>query len=275
MLKFIETKVAAGSREPFSFLQASDTHLTRADSRDNVLKNELAARRASSFPDSEAGYRALLDRPAGELIVHTGDLIDFVSEANLDAAMALSSSHDLFFAAGNHEFSQYVGEAFEDGRYRAQSFAEVEACFRNPIRFAVREKNGVLLVAMDNGYYLLENWQLAALKRAASLGKPILLFLHTPLYEESLAKKAMEEQGNPCAYLMGAPEELLASYPAGRRIQQTPDGVTREACRYILSEPRIKAIFAGHMHYDAECMLTPDLPQFVTDVATFRTVTVE
>ena len=275
MLKFIETRIAAGAREPFSFLQASDTHLTRADARDNPLKNELAVRRADSFPDSEPGYRALMDRPSDELIIHTGDLIDFVSEANLDAAMALSATHDLLFAAGNHEFSQYVGEAFEDGRYREQSLEKVQACFRNPVRFAVREKNGLMLVSMDNGYYLLENWQLASLRRVASFGRPILLFLHTPLYEESLARKAMEEQGNPCAYLMGAPEDLCAGYPDDRRIQQTPDGVTRAACRYILSEPLIRAVFAGHMHYDAECMLTPTLPQFVTDVATFRTVTVE
>ncbi len=275
MLKYIETRVTAGSRDPFTFLLASDTHLARADGRDNAMKNELAARRAPSFPDSETGYRALMERPADELIVHTGDLIDFVSEANLDAAMALSAEHDLFFAAGNHEFSQYVGEAYEDATYRAASLDKVQACFRNPIRFAVREKNGVLLVAVDNGYYLIENWQLAALRRAASLGKPILLFLHTPLYEESLAKKAMEEQGNPCSYVMGAPEELCASYPVYRRMQQTADGVTREAVRYIESEPLIKAVFAGHMHYDAECMLTPALPQFVTDVATFRTVTVE
>ena len=274
MLRFIETKVAAGCREPFSFLQASDTHLTRADERDNVMKNELAVRRAPVFPDSEAGYRALAARPGDELIVHTGDLIDFVSEANLDAALELSASHDLFFAAGNHEFSQYVGEAFEDGLYREQSFSRVQACFRNPIRFAAREKNGCMLVALDNGYYLVENWQLEALRRVASLGKPILLFLHTPLYEESLARKAMEEVGHPCAYLMGAPEELCLRYPGDRRIQQTPDGVTREACRYILSEPLVKAVFSGHMHFDAECMLTDSLVQFVTDVSTFRIVTV-
>ena len=38
----------------------------------------------------------------GLTIVHTGDLIDFVSEANLDAAKKFTAENDVFFAAGNH-----------------------------------------------------------------------------------------------------------------------------------------------------------------------------
>ena len=274
MLPVIETALCAGACAPFSFLHASDTHLTRADRRDNPMKNELARRRTPVFPASEEGYAGLMAMPGDGLIVHTGDLIDFVSEANLDAAMALSASHDLFFAVGNHEFSRYVGEAFEDGRYREESFDQVSACFRNPLRFAVRERNGVMLVGMDNGYYLLDNRQFSALKRVVSLGMPILLFLHTPLYEEKLADMVFAE-GNPCSYLMGAPEKLCFTYPPDRRIQQTADGVTRAAYEYILSEPLIKAVFAGHLHFDAETMLTPSLPQFVTGKESFRRVTVE
>ena len=54
----------------------------------------------------------------GVPIIHTGDLIDFVSLANLERAERFISENDCFTVAGNHEFSLYVGEAKEDAASR-------------------------------------------------------------------------------------------------------------------------------------------------------------
>ena len=42
------------------------------------------------------------------------------------AAKEFMESNDYFFAAGNHEFSLYLGEAVEDADYRNQSLAKVQ-----------------------------------------------------------------------------------------------------------------------------------------------------
>ena len=64
------------------------------------------------------------------MILHTGDLQDFVSEANIDFIREQLGVGDWYAAAGNHEYSQYVGEAREDAAYRMQSYAKVEKIFK-------------------------------------------------------------------------------------------------------------------------------------------------
>ncbi len=96
----------------------------------------------------------------GAPLIHTGDLIDFVSWANLDFARQFCSRDDCIMAAGNHEFEAgHVGEAFEDEMYRNQVSERVQAAFANDIRFSSRLIGGVNFVAIDNGYYRIERWQ--------------------------------------------------------------------------------------------------------------------
>lgn len=113
MLNILRTSVKIGIPAPFKLLHISDTHLAFADERDNKRKRELAEKRFRFFQNAEA-FLAEAERYAREnalTIAHTGDLIDFVSEANLDRARRFTAENDVFFAAGNHEFSLYVGEA--------------------------------------------------------------------------------------------------------------------------------------------------------------------
>ena len=100
------------------------------------------------------------------------------------------------------------------------------------------------------------------MRAEAAKGLPIILAMHVPLYAEGLAQKVMEE--HPCAYLCGAPEELLAVYPEERRIQQTPDEAMLCAIEYIKSEPLIKALVTGHTHMNFEEALTESLVQYTT-----------
>ena len=125
----VKTTLPVGASTPFRAVHISDTHLTYADMRDGEAKVDLARGRVTCFPfDPEA----MLDK-ASEVskelrapILHTGDLIDFVSVANLERAARFIAENDCFFAAGNHEFSLYVGEAWEDAAYRNQSLATVQ-----------------------------------------------------------------------------------------------------------------------------------------------------
>ena len=88
--------------------------------------------------------------------------------------------------------------------------------------------------------------------------------MHTPLYTQALCAHAMEELHQPCAYLVGAPEERLAAYPPDRRVQQQPTRDTLAMIDYIQSQPQIRAILAGHLHYNYEGPLPCGTMQYVT-----------
>ena len=271
----LATHLHLGVQESFRLLHVSDTHLTLADSRDCERKLRLAEGRAPAFPDAENNLAGIerYARETGALIVHTGDLIDFVSEANLDRARRFTRENDVFFSAGNHEFSLFVGEAFEDEAYRNQSLAKVQAAFTNNIRVSARRLGGVNLVAMDDSYYRFDRPQLEALARELERGLPILLFLHTPLYEPELFRSVLEREG--CGYVTAAPEELIRGYSDDRFRQQCADEVTWETVRLIESSPLIKAIFAGHIHHTFESCPAPGLPQFVSGIQDLRLVEID
>ena len=275
-MKVLTTKIKLGIEKPIKLIHFSDTHLTRADGRDDDRKIELAKKRRSvSFPNNEQIYAETLKlcEKGYDCVLHTGDLIDFVSYANIDEARQFIDKTDCFFAAGNHEFSLYVGEAKEDAAYRAKSLDRVQAAFKNDIRFDSRVIGGVNFVAIDNSYYLFDPYQLEGLKNEVAKGLPIVLLMHNPIYEESLYEHQISK--NPCAYLVAVPEEKTACYPADRRTQQLADEITLEAVKYIKEEPMIKAILAGHVHCDFESEVRPGLPQYIVGLSTAREIIIE
>lgn len=276
-MKYLQNELNVGAEKPFTLLHVSDTHLAYADGRDDDRKLELAERRSQRFPKA-AETLAEAERVAKEkglTIVHTGDLFDFVSWANIDEGKRFTAENDVFTAAGNHEFSLYVGEAFEDAAYRNQSLEKVQSAFTNDIRFSSRKVNGVNLIAIDNSYYLIEKEQLEAFKKEIELGLPIILFMHTPLYCETLYNLVSREDRSPVAHVMNAPDEFLAKYPPDRYRQQKADELTGEAYDIMVNCPLIKAVVTGHLHFDYECELRPGLPQIITGCTTLRELNIK
>ena len=278
-IETVYNELHVGAEQPFKLVHISDTHLAMANDMDNERKRELAARRFTYFTPAEEwlAHGVKTAREENALLIHTGDLLDFTSEENFRLAKKFADENEnLFFVAGNHEFSQYVGETVEDAAYREQSLAAVQACFNNDIRFDSKIQNGVNIVGIDNGYYLFESSQFSRLKAEVDKGLPIILCFHNPIYTPALHKRSKEAhgEGNP-SYLVGVPEEEMAYYSESRYKQQKADALTYEVCEYIKSQPLIKAVLCGHIHRDVEDMLTPTKPQLVTGIGTARVITVK
>lgn len=266
-----QTILEVGASRPFRALHLSDSHLCLADERENERKRTLAEGRRAVFDEGVPGRSEQLLRQqlayADEHrlpILYTGDFCDFVSAANLEAMDEALFSRDCFMAAGNHEYSLYVGEAFEDEAYKLQSYDRVQSYCKNDLRFAAQERNGVNFIAVDNVYYNFTEDQLARLRWEAAKGLPIVLMMHTPIYTPDLHQFVMDALKQPCAYLVGAPDEVVATYPSDRRIQQTADAPTRAFIHYVCSQPLIRAVLAGHLHYDFETRLPGGAMQIVT-----------
>lgn len=273
-MKIVHNTINIGLKKPVRVLHASDTHITRADLRDGLRKVDLAAERAHYFSDAENCLNEI-SRISHEMnlpIMHTGDLIDFVSLANLSGAKEFVDNNDCFLAAGNHEFSLYLGESKEDAAYRNQSLEKVQACFKNDIRMSSRIIDGLNFVVLDNGYYKFDPEHLDYIKEQVKLGLPIVLMFHTPLYERNFYDYALSRDPRS-ADLMGVPDELRECYhDAAVREHQGADSITYEIMDYIAKEPLIKAILTGHMHFDFDSIYADRIPQLCTDCCTLRIV---
>ena len=254
-----------GLEKPLKILHITDSHIGLCDDRDNERKIALARRLGGS--DREKIFEAQLNygRENCDLIVHTGDLIDFTSQANFDFARKILADEKVFFAVGNHEFSQYLGEAYEDFAYKMNSFREMQPGLGAPLFFNSKIIGGVNLVSIDNSYHQFEPWQLEKLKREIEKGFPIILCMHVPLFEQSLYDYYISKTApGECTYLAGCDEDHLP-LDEWRAIEIRPRGVTCETVDFIKSHPQIKAVLAGHLHSGFVSNIAPDKPQFVTD----------
>ena len=269
----VKTTVKIGIDKPVTVLHMSDTHIAHADPSEGREKTELAESRRKYFSDADAhlDYARGVAKKTGLPLIHTGDIIDFTSRENFAIARQFFADTDCFFAVGNHEFAQKLGDK-EDEDYKAQSAPEVRKLVPYDIRFASREIGGINFVAIDNSYYYFLPDRIDELQREAQKGLPIVLCLHTPLYEKSLFEHQLQVSHEPVGYLCGVPDAYTDTYPESERLPQKTDTATARMIEYIASEPLIRAVLAGHLHYDYQGVLFNRIPQIITGKSTLRTV---
>ena len=262
-----------GADEPFYFIHAGDTHVSYIDERDygDSRLVDTASKRISYCPKD---LRMLddLSVKAKELdafIVHTGDVIDFVSQKNLDIAKDFTANNDVFACAGNHEYHIYIWDDGEDYARRDSVQNNVNASFTNDIYYSVRIENGVKFIAIDNSFHKIDKKQLDLFK--AELAKddmPVVLALHVPLYAPDIFKFQMEKLSYPHpAWLMGVPEEIMREYNYEEQWieEQKANEATEEFYDIIVNSPQIKLIVTGHDHAHFVSQVTPTLKQYMVD----------
>ena len=261
-LNIIHSEISLGLEKPFRFLQITDTHITRGDPSGRKRREEIFNKYYENCAEDYFLQAIDYAKENGMPVLHTGDMIDFLSQDNFAFMDEHFRDLNYMYAAGNHDFCHWVGRAKEDYAYKWEKILQIAPHVKSNLYFDSRVINGVNFVTMDDSYYLISDGQIEMLKAEAAKGYPIILAMHVPLYTPALAEIIMRK--NPCAYVVGAPDELLATYPEDRRLQQTPDAPTRRAVEYIRNEPLIKAIVAGHTHLNFEEELNGK-SQFLTD----------
>ena len=259
-----------GADEPFYFIHAGDTHVGFIDERD-AGDERLAQTAKNRERDWPAALRVLDDLcvKAGELdamIVHTGDLIDFVSERNLDYARAFTANNDVFACAGNHEYHIYIWDDGEDAPRRERVAEKVQSAFTNDVRFSVRVEHGVKFIAVDNSFHRVDAWQLDRFREELADGMPAVLALHVPVYAPDIFEFQMTKLDYPHpAWLMAVPEELMEEYRYEQQWidEQKANEATKAFYDLIVSAPNLKAILVGHDHANFVSQVTPTLRQYM------------
>lgn len=255
-------RIKVGASAPFKALHVSDSHLTFVDSSEkDERKVKLAAARASRMGYgarylAEAATTAERERA---VLVHTGDMMDFVSNANLVYAEKTFGAGDWIVCAGNHEYSRYVGEAKEDSAYKSLSFDRVARHYPNDLTFFSRIIHDVNFVSLDDIYYNFTERQLALMQREVAKGLPIVMMCHVPMYVPKHYEAQLRRTNGACAYQTGVPTELVETWRKerdysfqeswrDRRVQQRPDAATLEFVKYMRAQPLLKAVLCGHCH---------------------------
>jgi UDP-2,3-diacylglucosamine pyrophosphatase LpxH len=263
-LQILHTTLHIGLPKPVRLLHITDTHITR-DDPGRAFPNRYRCFNSDYENCAEDYFLQALEyaRENNLPVVHTGDLLDYLSEANFAFVDEYFSPVDYLYAAGNHDFCHWVGRAKEDYAYKWEMMRRSAPHFNCNLYFDSRVIGGVNFITIDDSYYLFTEGQLELLKAEAARGLPMVVCMHNPLYEPELARLVMDA-GNPCAYLTDPPEDVAATYPEDRRKQQTPDEATRRVSEFLRTEPLVKALITGHTHLNYVGLVDGHLPQITT-----------
>ena len=265
MLDIVKNRIEIGLDKPVKLLHVTDTHISDTDDRDDALKQRICLN--NDIPKIREYFRETIDycNENCDMMVHSGDLISVVSPRSLEVVREfLDTCRNYLIVAGNHEFSQYCGEAWEGIAYKMTAFQQVQRALREDLLFTAKQVGGVNVVGIDNGYYHVEPWQLWRLQREVKKGLPIVMMMHVPLFEQSLYEESVRRHSDSCAYLMGCDEEHLMPFEEYRAYQQRPTADDLRFIDYVYSQPLIKCVLTGHIHFHYESMLPCGIPQFVT-----------
>lgn len=268
-LKIEKTRLEIGVGKPMRILQISDAHICRAYPEEG--KQALIAARTlpTVFGDEAAIEQNWQDalqfaRKTCDFTVFTGDLYDFFSRGNLDYVKESIRGMDYLYAAGNHDFLDMKPPYREDEALKRERWGAIDEVFGTNLWAESRIVGGVNLVTMDDSLYQLSEGQKDFLEAECAKGLPIVLFLHVPIATPRLAERRMNEGSGSSAYLLCPDEALLSRYRADRRKQQQPNDMTRQVVGFIGKCPQIKAVFAGHLHWNFEEPLSSGIPQYTT-----------
>ena len=260
-LKVKNVVIEAGAKKPFSVLHVSDTHLTAVYPHEDKWKQEMSRADTPIFgakqEEALAEAVAYAERHC-DFLLHTGDLIDFVSEANLDITKRILPGGCLG-ALGNHEYSHYgwlVKKAGTAGPGREETREMLSKAYPFRLPIAAKELNGVTFVAIDDADGSVSEDQVAAFRRVAARGKPIVLCMHVPFCTPGICRagKRWWKKGTDEAN----PELNLPDF-----LRQRSDPATGEFIEFLKGEPLLKGILSGHLHMFAEDRFSPTAMQYV------------
>lgn len=275
-VSILESDLNIGIQKSFKVIHITDTHLTFTDEETCKEIFEMVNLRRRMFSKNIENLKIAkeLAKKYNAPIVHTGDIIDFVTKENLDYARQYIRENQVIFAVGNHEFLYNFSAVQSTEKHKLSIFKTIENELSIPLNFSSRIINGVNFVALDNGFYQFNAQQLMELKKEVEKGFPIVLCMHNPLYEESFFEYKYNLWGERCAALVGVPKDKLKLYSKVHAEMQKPNTATMDFIEYIEKEKQIKAVFCGHTHVDYQSVLTCGIQQIATGINTIRVITI-
>lgn len=268
ILNYVHIRI--GLPKPFSVLHISDTHLAEAYPDEPKAKLEQRRDRMRCFGGRQE--EALRDSLAwakenADYVVHTGDLIDWQSRANFDLVKKYFGP-DMCGSMGNHEFSptMWRSEVKEtrDEKYKDLSRKVLSETYPFDISFQSTVVNGVNFVSMDDVYGYVTADQVKRFRAEVAKELPIILCLHVPFISDeiAIASNKFWMGGNWKRTSMKFTSAAVPAISGERKVQQE-DPVTRDFIVYLRTEPLLKGVLAGHLHFTMQDDFSPTARQYI------------
>ncbi len=256
MLKIKEISVSLGLTRSIIVCHITDLHLHHLDEK-SEKKYPYEASRGSVFPnssDAEKELNVYIKQNRPDLLLLTGDIIDFPTKANLNALDHMIKTADCryLYVPGNHDWTFFQGYKSDD---QAKKYLPLFRRWTNgSTDFQAFEFKGVMWIGIDNSRYdsvteeqvcNLENILAVCSKKKI----PAVVCLHVPIMSKALEPEAKSVWSIPT--MMG---------------DSRADTTTRRFCEIVSREAA--AVIAGHIHFWHNAMLdNSNCRQYVTALA--------
>jgi hypothetical protein len=257
--------VKIGLEKPFSILHISDTHLCDVYEHEPRCKRDFGRVRTRTFGGRmEEALRDSLSwaKSNVDAVLHTGDLIDFQSEANYDLVRKyFGQAGNMFGCAGNHEYQRRTegDRIFNTSAYNSLSAAELQKVFPFDLRFQSTEVMGINFISMEQTYGFVTADQVERFHAEVKKGLPMVLCMHVPFMTDEIWRAGRKFWARTGSKYRSA--ALAAA--AGDYKRQIEDPVTSSFVAYLKKEPLLKAICAGHLHITIDDAFSPTAREFL------------
>lgn len=235
--------VDVGLERPFTVLHVTDSHLMGIDSRDGAEVHAYADSR-SRWGRELGGYyldeATAYARAKGLRIVHTGDFMEFASEANMENAERRFKTDPCFACVGNHEYR--VGPTNEQESEKLPLLPKLRAAYADGLPATVREFGGVSFFIFDDSFCNVSEEVVAAFDRLAAAAARVVLVCHVPLFAVRSAPLYWWQHGI-----------------RGRAVTPT----TFDFINRVAAAPCVKGVLCGHLHQHAQSRLSPTCVEYV------------
>ncbi len=234
----------------------SDTHLCEHDSLSDKEEVARATERAEEWERTRREFAERHGEPCsslqqkdarehfsnllkvagdGDAVIIAGDILDYVSDANIRAVDSELSKCKMPYLAvcGNHDKASEIPDEclLSDMKKRVQ----------------LLDLGDLLIVGIDNSEKQITKEQNEELINALATKKPITVVMHVPIMTEGNASQLKEY---------------------GDYFQLNHKGATEETQRFIEilknNSKQIIAVLAGHFHFESNSEITEGLMQYVS-----------
>lgn len=259
-----EVKIQGLTRD-YTFFHLTDLHmgeLTPEEAAEmSQERRSYAEHRFEFFAREGQGAAALwkdyMNRAKAEgadLLLLTGDIIDFPSDANVKALKegVKSSGIPTLFVVGNHDWS------FADD-YHTPHATELhhpkftEICYGDPY-IAWVEYEDLMVCAVDDSRDRVSETTVDKFLTLCEKGKPIILMMHVPLHVDS-----MEADTRACWQGRNLTMGGAGFYGDDPNVKRFYEAVALDP------NTPVKLVVTGHLHFHHEDLLPNGVPQIVTD----------
>ena len=253
VLKVEKIEIDLGLGKAFKALHFSDTHLNFFDAVDfSAAVPEKKAhfhKRWVRFPQAVQSFYATLDyaKRNGLALLHTGDLVDCVTDGNERFLEHNVRGLGWHYAIGNHEYQDRAPEHYsadEAGMRRrvGRYFPD------NDLTVSSRIIGGANFVALDNARANVREETAARGKAEFEKPYPVVMMCHIPPFYTAKFLDNGVEAKKAILRGQGVPESELKGIRRGKNVWNSYDQKTRDFWTWVQTKPQLKAILCGHTH---------------------------